>query len=307
MVRQALEKMDTVRSYQFVGDFCVAGIEGEGEYLTRVCFVPTGGSCESKSTPEEMIERIERHPKGPWEMFKATVDAEHLLAVLKRDAEKYPATALISKSLVRQFGCDEASALRLQFSSMGLSRYEFIREFCVVDLSAIGIGVKDHTVAVYYVPEIESINVDMAYELIVESIKSEPENDQKLIEMILVGELRGESAEDLRKKKHLEGVKLIEKLCGDCGTDIRQMSEVGNFARYARVRDWYIADVRNLNVHAPTLLMAIPGAEWVLSEMSFDAAVDAMNQADDETDLRWLKSIKEMTRDDRRYRTNWPI
>ena len=49
--------------------------------------------------------------------------------------------------------------------------------------------------------------------------------------------------------------------------------------------------------------MAVPEAEWALVDMDFDAAREAMQRADDETDGRWRKSIAGMSRDDRRYRT----
>ena len=81
------------------------------------------------------------------------------------------------------------------------------------------------------------------------------------------------------------------------------IAEGAKLVQYDRIRDWYVADVRSLQVHAPTLLMAVPEAEWALVDMDFDAAREAMQRADDETDGRWRKSIAGMSRDDRRYRT----
>ena len=71
-----------------------------------------------------------------------------------------------------------------------------------------------------------------------------------------------ETPEDIRVRKHYEGVTLIEKLCKECGADMRLIAAGAKLVRYDRIRDWYLADVRSLLVHAPTLLMAVPGAEW---------------------------------------------
>jgi hypothetical protein len=51
------------------------------------------------------------------------------------------------------------------------------------------------------------------------------------------------------------------------------------------------------------MVMAIPGAEWILSETAFNVVLDTLDEGDDESDARFLKAMKAMSRDDRRYRT----
>ena len=309
LIEQDLKKRDDVRRYQFVGDFCVADLEGKAEDSTLVYFVPTTGWCQREERFEKIIQRLEQDPKFPWELFSRIVEPETLVQVLKDGDQKYPATSSISKSLRRFYGCDPVSALRMQFSATGCTRYEFIRDFCIVDLSPLTFATeKDVPAQVFYVPDLESMSVNLSYELAVEKIKASSENDIKLMERILLLEDRSVlTEEDSRIKRHYEGVTFIERLCQDFGADMALIAGAANFPRYERVRNWYIADVQNLGVHAPTLVMAAPGAEWVLSEMSFEDAVDGIRQANDETDLRWLKSLKGMNRDDRRYRTIGPI
>ena len=72
------------------------------------------------------------------------------------------------------------------------------------------------------------------------------------------------------------------------------MADAGSFERYQRVRDWFVVDVQHLGVHAPTMLMAIPGAEWILSETAFDDLCDGLSAAHDEFDVRCLNAIKGM-------------
>jgi len=218
-----------------------------------------------------------------------------------RDTAKPKSREEMNRRLIELHGGDCKAALRTLLKTMNVSRYELIRDFCVIDMH--GQGAESPT-AIYYVPDLAIRSLDLSYELVVGQIKSKPQEDLKLMEMILLGEHRAEpSSDDARAQKHLEGVKFIERLCRDCGFDVDQIVKAGNFPRYQRVRDWYIVDVRNLDVHAPTMVMTIPGAEWILSETAFNVVLDALDEEDHESDARFLNAIKAMSRDDRRYRT----
>ena len=47
-----------------------------------------------------------------------------------------------------------------------LSRYEFIRDWCVVDMSpVVDVAVKKRSTLVYYVPELEAASMDMSSRL----------------------------------------------------------------------------------------------------------------------------------------------
>jgi hypothetical protein len=311
MVKEKLKEIGHVLRQQVVGDFHVAEVQQGAIRGTIVSFIPTAGW--SSCTPDESFEQIalslESDGSAAWKLFVQMVEPNTLLETIRRGQKNYPGLGGVAKALVRQYGCDQASALRLQFSMLGLSRYEFIRDWCVVDMSpVVNVAVKERSTLVYYVPELEAASMDMSYEMYVHAVKSSPEEDAKLIEKILVGETRSEmTEEDIRKEKHLKGVRLIEDLCERWGSDVPSMVKEGHFDRYTRVRGWYIVDVRKLNVHAPTMILPIPGAEWVLSEMEFEPCVNALMEADDETYGRWLKGFKAMSRDDRRYRTIEPF
>jgi hypothetical protein len=187
-----------------------------------------------------------------------------------------------TQRLVDACGGDARTALRRILQTMKASHYEFIREFCVVDMKGVR-GMEDATSVLFYVPELASRTLDLAYELVVSQVQEKPEDDIKLMEFILLGQHRAEETpEDTRLKSHAEGVKLIEKLCRDFGSDVGQMARVGNFTRYEKVRNWYVVDVRNLNVQGSTMIVAVPSAEWVLSETPFDPVLDAMAEADDD-------------------------
>jgi hypothetical protein len=305
VIEEAIRQREDVVRHRFIGDFCVADLRGARDNPTLVYFVPTSGWCEYEEGFEEVVRRLEVDPKFGWQLFSIIVGPAGLLAALKTGAEIYSADSSISKTLRRVYGCDPASALRLQLAVTGCSRYEFVRDFCVVDLTALAPSDEKEVAAqIYYVPELDSIAAQLSYELVLEKIKSSSDEDVRLMERILLSEDRAaQTPEDVRVKKHYHGVTLIEKLRKEFGAEMRLIAQAAKLTRYERVRHWYVADVRSLEVHAPTLILAAPGGEWVLLEMEFEDAVAAIRGVDDETDRRWMKSIVEMSRDDRRYRT----
>jgi hypothetical protein len=147
-----------------------------------VSFIPTAGrsGCTPNESFEEIILSLESDTKAPWKLFAQMVESSTLLETLRRGQEKYSGST--AKALVRQYGCDQSSALRLEFSMLGLSRYQFVREFCLVDLSPLASSDEDKSssmVMVYYVPELESSSVTLSYEDAVKTILGNPEDDTR--------------------------------------------------------------------------------------------------------------------------------
>jgi hypothetical protein len=193
MVQEKLQEIGDVLRQQAVGDFHVAEVQQGTIRGAVVSFIPTAGwsGCTPTESFEEIIRSLESDIRAPWKWFTEMCEPNTLLETIKRGRQNYQGYGAMAKALVRQYGCDQASALRLQLSSMGIARYEFIRDFCIVDISSVApVDAKELPVLVYYVPELEAADFNISYEQAADRIKANAEEDLKLAETIFLGEHR---------------------------------------------------------------------------------------------------------------------